>query len=167
MASKLKRIIIHWTAGYSYPNNIETQRYHFLVDKDGKVYDGYHKPEDNIDCTDGDYAPHTGGGNTGAIGISMCGMVGFDTIKKNTKSPITLEQMEATCKKCAELCKEYDISPNVKTIMTHAMFGLLYPKTISHGKIDIIYLPPIKLYGVEECNKTLRNKVMWYYNRLK
>ena len=167
MASKLKRIIIHWTAGYSYPNNIEAQRYHFLVDKDGKVYDGYHEPEDNIDCTDGDYAPHTGGGNTGSIGISMCGMDKFDTIHKKTPHPITLEQMEATCKKCGELCIKYNIKPTANSILTHAMFGLLYPNTTSKGKIDICYLPPINVFGIEECNEILKKKVIWYYNNLK
>ena len=73
----MKRIIIHWTASRYYPNDYEKHFYHYLIDKDGKVYNGYYTPEDNLDCSDGKYAAHTGGGNTGSIGIAMCAMAGF------------------------------------------------------------------------------------------
>ena len=43
----MKRIIIHWTAGGYYPTTAEKEVYHFLVDKDGKVYNGKFAPENN------------------------------------------------------------------------------------------------------------------------
>ena len=60
----MKRIIIHWTAGGYYPTTAEKEVYHFLVDKDGKVYNGKFAPENNLKCVKGCYAAHTGGGNT-------------------------------------------------------------------------------------------------------
>ena len=67
----MKRIILHWTAGRYYPTQFEKQYYHFLIDKDGRIYNGIHKPEDNLNCSDGNYAAHTGGGNTGSIGFRL------------------------------------------------------------------------------------------------
>ena len=72
----MKRIIIHWTAGTYQPNNTDFEHYHYLVNGDGMVINGKFKPEDNLNCNDGKYAAHTGGGNTGSIGIAMCGMSG-------------------------------------------------------------------------------------------
>ena len=47
--TSLNRITIHWTAGVYRPNAIDKSHYHFLVDGDGKIINGTHKPEDNID----------------------------------------------------------------------------------------------------------------------
>ena len=33
---KMKRIIIHWTAGAWFPNATDKEHYHFLIDKNGK-----------------------------------------------------------------------------------------------------------------------------------
>ena len=74
----MKRIIYHWTASGHYPTDFEKNFYHFLIDRNGKIYEGKYKPEDNSDCTDGKYSAHTGGGNTGSIGIAFCGMANFD-----------------------------------------------------------------------------------------
>ena len=63
-----KRLIIHWSAGRYYPSEFEKQYYHYLVDVEGKIYNGKFLPEDNNNCNDGKYAAHTGGGNTGSIG---------------------------------------------------------------------------------------------------
>ena len=46
--AKFKRIVLHWTAGGYYPNKVEKDHYHYLIDKDGKVYEGNHKCEDNL-----------------------------------------------------------------------------------------------------------------------
>ena len=79
---KIKRIIIYWTAGGWFPNATDKEHYHFLIDKNGKTINGKHKVEDNINCNDGKYAAHCGGGNTGSIGVAMCGMLNF----KNSKN---------------------------------------------------------------------------------
>ena len=106
----MKRIIIHWTAGTNQPNAHEKECYHFLIDSLGKVHNGIHKVEDNENCNDGSYAAHTGGGNTGSIGISMCGMAGFSSSKNVGKYPLTKVQCERCFKLIAELSKKYNIS---------------------------------------------------------
>lgn len=65
----MKRIIIHWTAGGYYPTTAEKEVYHFLVDKDGKVYNGKFAPENNLKCVKGCYAAHTGGAILHQLGL--------------------------------------------------------------------------------------------------
>ena len=102
----MKRIILHWTAGANEPNNTDYQHYHYLVNGNGVVVKGKYNPEDNLNCNDGKYAQHTGGGNTGSIGVAMCGMAGYVSGKANsTKYTLKSKQVEATFKLCAELCK--------------------------------------------------------------
>ena len=86
----LNRICLHWTAGASSPNNEELQYYHFLVDSKGNIHKGYHKPEDNINCKDGNYAAHCALGNTGTIGVAMCGMWKFNTTTRISCYPLTV-----------------------------------------------------------------------------
>lgn len=154
----LKNIILHWTAGNYKPCSTDFKHYHFLIDGDGVVYEGKYKPQDNEDCTDGKYAAHCGGGNTGRIGISIC-------CRKNINTPPTKKQVEAMCKKAAECCLTYGIPVN--KVLTHAEFGNKNPKTSSCGKIDINYLPYIGLRGINEVADYLRNKIQWYVAQLK
>lgn len=172
MANKLTKIILHWTAGGYYPNATDKHHYHYLIDKDGKIYEGDFKPEDNLNCNDGRYAQHTGGGNTGAIGIALCGMYGYKNSKNPGKSFITRKQVETMFHLCAILMKKYDIQ--LENVMTHAEFGYKNPKTSSRGKIDITALPPCYDIGLtKQClGKPLaigygdfirENKIKWYY----
>ena len=158
----MKRIIIHWSAGGYYPNAHDKKCYHFLIDKDGKVYKGNFKPEDNKVCVKGNYAMHTGGGNTLSIGVSMCSMAGFIDKKHIGKYPITLKQFEACMKLCADLCKKYSIEVQPSTVMTHYEFGQKHPDTTSYGKIDIIYLPPYPWVNQRDIGSFIRTKVKWY-----
>lgn len=137
-----EKIILHWTAGSYYPTACEKNCYHFLVDKDGKTHSGNYKPEANLNCNDGEYAAHTGGGNTGAIGVAICAMAGFKSKSYIGNYPITAKQFEAAMKLCAELSLKYNIPVSAETIMTHYEFGIKHPSTTSAGKIDIIYIPP-------------------------
>src|SRR5574344_2508570 len=105
----MKKIIIHWTAGGAVPTEYEKQFYHFLVDYSGKIHCGKFKPEANLKCVKGMYAAHTGGGNTGAIGVSMCGMVGFKDKKAVGIAPITRLKFERTMEFCAGLAQKYGI----------------------------------------------------------
>lgn len=114
----------------------------FLIDKDGRIYNGIHKPEDNLNCSDGNYAAHTGGGNTGSIGVALCSMSGFKSRDNVGKFPISPIQFESCMKFCSELCKRYSIEITPQNVMTHYEFGQNNPKTTSFGKIDIVYLPP-------------------------
>ena len=160
----MNKIIIHWTAGTYQPNTTDLEHYHFLIDGEGKKHNGKFKPEDNENCNDGKYAAHTGGGNTGAIGVSMCAMAGFNSAASSGNYPITPVQLDACFKLCAELCKKYNIP--VENVWTHYEFGINHPDTTSHGKIDIIYLPPYPLVKRNEVGGFIRSKIRWYLNKL-
>ena len=131
----MKRIIIHWTAGSGSPNSVDLEHYHYLIDSKGEIYRGKFKPEDNENCSDGKYASHTGGGNTGSIGVALCGMLGGANV---TKYPLTRIQCERMFQLVAQLTRKYKITINSDTVMTHYEFGLKNPNTTSRGKIDII-----------------------------
>ena len=141
------------------------QHYHIIVDNKGNFFKGIHDIEDNINCKDNNYAQHCANGNTGTIGISACGMAGFNIKTRYTKSPLTLVQIEALCKKCAELCKQYSISIDPAHVYTHMEYDSS-PNGAHHGKIDIVYIPYIHLYGMTPVGDFLRNKIQWYYNKL-
>ncbi len=153
-----KNIVLHWTAGNYLPSATDLEHYHYLVDGDGKIHTGKYEPNDNLKCTDGKYAAHCGGGNTGRIGVSLC-------CRKSTKIPPTKIQVEAMCNLAAQLCTIYGLQP--KDCITHAEFGQAHPKTSSYGKIDINWIPSAKVQGVKECGDYLRNKIQWYYNKIK
>ena len=105
--TSLSKICLHWTAGAYSPCSTDLNAYHYCVDKLGRIYKGIHKPEDNLNCQDGNYAAHCGGGNTGCIGLSVCGMAGFDLSKKQTKYPLTQKQIESLCCLAGYLCVNY------------------------------------------------------------
>lgn len=166
--AKLSRIIVHWTAGGKEPNPHDLQAYHYLIDGEGLVRKGTYAPEDNEDCKDGRYAAHTGGGNTGSIGVAVCGMAGYNKNYKTKVKPeyaVSRSQMEKMFSFIARLCGKYNIPIN--KVITHAEFGLANPNTSSKGKIDISYIPHEDLSGIEECGDYIRNKVQWYKERLK
>ena len=158
----VKRIILHWSAGRYYPSKFEKQYYHYLIDVEGKVHIGFHKPEDNDNCSDGNYAAHTGGGNTGSIGVCLCGMCGY-------RSPSFCGekvQFEACMKFVAELCEKYNLKITKDTVLTHYEFGQANVKTSSFGKIDITYIPPYSWVGKNDVGSFIRSKVRWYKENL-
>lgn len=157
----MKKIIIHWTAGTYQPNTTDFEHYHYLVNGDGVVIKGKYKITDNENCNDGVYAQHTGGGNTGAIGVAMCGMAGFTSPQNSGKYPLKKVQCERCFKLIAELAKLYNIPINPQTVMTHYEFGLKHPETSSAGKIDINYLPPYDIRD-KKVGNFIRSKSKWY-----
>ena len=165
--TSLTKICLHWTAGANKPCNVDLNSYHFVFDKDGKEYAGKYKPEDNLNCYDGKYAKHCGGGNTGSIGIAMACMFGFRDSNNVGNYPMTSVQFEACTKKVAELCREYNILITPDTVLTHYEFGQKHPKTTSFGKIDIVYLPPFSHVRKEDVGDFIRNKVKWYLGRIR
>lgn len=162
----MERIIIHWTAGTLFPNGTDRQHYHFLIDGKGNVHTGKFKPEDNLNCKDGKYAEHTGGGNTGSIGVAFCGMLGFKNSLCPGEHTFTKEQMEAGYKKIAELCKAYKIPVTPQSVMTHYEFGKAHPKTTSAGKIDITFLATEHKLSPDEIGDFLRGKIDWYLKKI-
>lgn len=163
----LNKITIHWTAGKGTPTINELEPYHYLIDETGRCWNGRHKPEDNLNCKDGNYAAHTGGGNTGNIGIAMCGMGGYKNPKNIGLYPITAYQFESCMLKVAELCVRYGIPVTPETVFTHYEFGLRHPKTKSYGKPDISYIPPYPWVTKDDCGSFIRSKVKWYLERIK
>ena len=154
------------TAGTYQPNSVDYEHYHYLINGDGLVIEGKYKPEDNKNCSDGKYAAHTGGGNTGAIGVSMCAMAGFKSASDCGRYPITPVQLEACFKLCAELCKKYALNINPITVMTHYEFGKRNPQTSSAGKIDITYLPSYPDIEKDKIGDFIRAKVRYYYLKI-
>ena len=158
----MKRIVIHWTAGTYYPSEYEKLHYHFLVDKCGVVHSGKFKPEDNEICKPKKYAMHTGGGNTGSIGVAICAMAGFKNKNCVGNYPILKKQFESTMKLCAELANKYKINVTPQTVFTHYEFGQTHPKTTSATKIDFTYLPYLPNLAKDRVGDYLRNKIQWY-----
>lgn len=146
------------------PNSTEFQHYHYLIDKDGVIHEGVYKPEDNENCTDGRYAAHTGGGNTGSIGVALCGMLGYNSPQDVGAYPLTSKQVEAGFKLCATLIKKYNLQ--LSNVITHYEFGKLHPDTSSAGKIDITYLPPYPDVKAEEMGGFIRSKIRWFLERI-
>ncbi len=162
----MKRIILHWTAGSYMPNAHDLECYHFLIDSKGCIHNGKFSPENNLVCKKGCYAAHTGGGNTGSIGVSFCGMFGFKNKNETGKYPITPKQFEAGMKLCAELCIKYNLEITPQTVMTHYEFGKINPHTTSAGKIDITYIPPYPWVDKNDVGSFIRTKIKWYRNQI-
>lgn len=158
----VKRIILHWSAGRYFPSEFEKKYYHYLIDVEGNVHNGNYTPEDNDNCYDGNYAAHTGGGNTGSVGVCLCGMFGYKSHSALGYFPITKVQFEACMKFVAELCKKYNLAITNNTVLTHYEFGLSHPKTTSYGKIDITYIPAYPWVSKSDAGNFIRSKVRWY-----
>ena len=168
----MKRIVLHWTAGTNFPNATDIQHYHFLIDKDGKLYKGKFPVSANEICKTDQfghalYAAHTGGGNTGSIGVAVCGMANFNGKLSSTKFPLTAIQLEKMFSVGAKLCKQYAIPISPDTVLTHYEFGKSHPNTASFGKIDITILPPYLSVKPHEVGNFIRKKVKWYLEKMK
>ena len=159
----MKRIIIHWTAGRYTPNQTELEHYHFLIDGNGHIINGKFKPEDNLDCKDNIYAAHTGGGNTGSIGIALCGMFGFKSKFNQGLYPITRNQCQVLFRFVADLSKKYSIPISPSSVFTHFEFGLKNPTTSSFGKIDINFLPPFPHLPPDKIGDFIRHNSLISY----
>ena len=163
----MKRIILHWTAGGVVPTSYEKNFYHFLVDSIGKIHVGKFKPIANEHCVKGMYAAHCGGGNTGSIGVALCGMADFKNKNWVGHFPITKIQFEKAMKFVAELSVQYKFPITKDTVMTHYEFGQTHPKTTSFGKIDICYIPPYPWVLKEDVGNFIRGKVKWYRENIR
>ena len=137
----MKRIIIHWTAGTYTVNTVDKEHYHCIIDKDGKVHAGDHKPEDNLSTSDGIYAAHTRGANAGAIGVAVAAMADARGPNDIGKYPITKAQFDGLIREVIRLRKKYGIPVSRTTILSHAEVQ----KTLGiqqRGKIDISFGVP-------------------------
>lgn len=143
----MKRIILHWTAGRNKVTATDKKHYHFIVDGDGVVHAGNLPPEANLSTADGEYAAHTRGTNTGAIGLAAAGMWNAKERPFNPgPSPMTQVQIDAMTTEAARLAKKYKIPVRRDTILTHAevepTLGIK-----QRGKWDITWLPGMAKVG--------------------
>lgn len=103
------KIIVHWTAGGYTPNSVDLKHYHYLIDGNGNVNHGIYKPEDNLNCNDGKYAAHTGGGNTGCYDaltevLTDTGWKFFENVDISKDKFFT---MDKNCNPCYEYATKY------------------------------------------------------------
>ena len=121
----MKRIIWHWSAGGNKANGTDRRAYHIIIEGDGKVVKGNSPISANARISNprdtSTYAAHTGGLNTGSIGVSLAGMRGAqESPFRAGPSPITQAQVDALIRVTADLCREYGIPVTDKTVLSHA-----------------------------------------------
>lgn len=137
----MKRIIMHWSAGGHKASALDKKHYHFIIEGDGKIVAGDKPPEANLSTKDDDYAAHTLGANTSAIGVAVAAMAGAQERPFSAgRSPITTAQVTALASLCRDLCKLYNIPVTRETVLSHAevqpTLGIK-----QKGKWDIAWLP--------------------------
>lgn len=160
MSQLANRITLHHTAGKYTANDLERNCYHYLIDDKGNVTKGKYSVADNMNCYDGAYAKHCGGGNTKNIGVAFCANIGFTEKGLTSSCPLTRPQLEAGFKLIAELSILHNIPIDSEYIFTHYEFDQRKKKP--EGKIDIIYLPPFPFVKRNDIGNFIRNKVLWY-----
>ncbi len=165
--SVLNKICLHWTGGANFPCETDLKAYHFCVDKLGRIYQGKYFPEDNLNCKDGKYAKHCGGGNTGCIGISLCGMAGFNLANLQTNYPLFPLQLEAFCCLAGYLANKYGINVCEEKVFTHFEFDQKRTLDGREGKIDITHISYLPELGVSGVGDYLRGKIRWYKEKIK
>lgn len=159
----LKRVCLHWTAGSLSVNSVDKRHYHYIVDGQGVVHNGIHKPQSNAkQLSNRDkYAAHCAGGNSYTLGVAVCG--GF---KGYRLGAYTQKSLERACELIAKVCKNEGIEVTPDTVYTHYEFGKKHPNTDSGGKIDINQIPWDTAISPNEVGNEIRRKIRWYMARL-
>lgn len=136
-----KRIICHWTAGGYRATDTDRWHYHILIEGDGSLVRGYYDVADNASTSDGQYAAHTKGLNTGSIGVAVCCMFGAqrDPFRAG-EFPMTMTQWNTMARLVADLCKFYNLPVNERTVLGHGEVERIYGIP-QHGKWDPMRLP--------------------------
>lgn len=162
-AVKMSRIVLHWSAGAYRVSDLDKEHYHLIVDGDANVVRGDHSIADNVNTADDDYAAHTRGCNTGAIGLSMACMAGATEVPFRPGSfPLKEIQWKRAAEVAAHLASFYKIPVTDKTILTHAEvqpnLGIR-----QNGKWDVTKLPfDAKTVGAKACGDAFRSLVKSY-----
>ena len=116
----MKRVICHWSEGNYKANSTDLEHYHILIEGDGTVRGGDHTILDNVSTSDGYYAAHTLGTNTGSIGVACCCMVGCEESPfKPGSQPMKKSQWDVMVQVVAELCQFYGIPVTPTTVLGH------------------------------------------------
>ena len=118
--ARMKRVIVHWTAGGYSANEIDRKAYHVLVQGDGTLIRGTHSIADNVSTADGMYAAHTLNCNTASIGVSACAMVHcVRSPFAAGRAPMRELQWRQMAEATADLCRFYDIPVTPQTVLGH------------------------------------------------
>lgn len=118
---KMQRVVAHWSAGTHRASELDKEHYHVIIEGDGNVVKGDHDISDNVSTGDDDYAAHTRGCNTGAIGVSCaCMLDAKESPFVAGKYPLTKVQWDRMVLVIASLCRFYKIPVTPKTVLTHA-----------------------------------------------
>lgn len=145
-ASGLSRVHWHWTGGHHKPNRDDKRPYHVLFEGSGAMI--------RLAALT-DYRPHTLNANSGAAGLSLCGM--FEARERPFHAgpePITEAQLDALVRETAEICKAYDIPVSQWSTLSHAeiqpTLGIK-----QNNKWDYTWLPGMSATGdpIEVGNK--------------
>lgn len=119
-ACAMKRIICHWTAGGYQATELDREHYHILIEGDGTLVRGNYSIADNVTTSDGKYAAHTRGCNTGSIGVAMCCMAGARRAPfQPGQYPMLEIQWNTMIQVVSELAAWYDIPVTSKTVLGH------------------------------------------------
>ena len=156
----MKRVIAHWSAGGHKVSEIDREHYHIIWGGDGIPVRGDHAISDNVTAGDGDYAAHTGGCNTGSIGVSLACMAGavespFDT----GRFPMTARQWDAMIEASPSSASSTGFPVTPQTVLSHAEVQ----KTLGirqRGKWDFTRLSfDPSVVGAKACGDRMRSEV--------
>ncbi len=122
--AKIQRIHLHWTAGKHQATPYECRHYHILIEGDGTVVRGTYSIANNVQGVRKGRASHTLNANSGAIGVSLCCMMGAKEFPFDPGiAPMTKVQWQVGMKVLAQLAQFYDVPVTPLTILTHAEVG--------------------------------------------
>ena len=165
-AARPKRVILHWTAGGAEANSDDLQHYHLIVDRTGRLVWGRHSIADNDSTSDGEYAAHVRGLNTGSIGVAVTGMMGSTEHPfQPGSSPIAHGQYEIACRVIAELCQHYALPVTERTVLNHGEVQSILGVE-QRWKWDVMVLPWNKSLTYEQVGEHFRSRVGYYFEQL-
>lgn len=161
----MKRIICHWTAGGHRASQLDKAHYHILVEKDGKLIRGTHSIADNVSTSDGVYAAHTLGINTGSIGIAVCAMANaVENPFVPGPTPMLEIQWRTLAQVASELCRAYEIPVTPRTVLGHGEVQANLGIT-QKGKWDPLVLPWDPAMGRTQVGNFFRSVVQNFLDR--
>lgn len=137
----MQRVHLHWTVGNYKANSSDLKSYHILIEGDGTPVRGNGSIASNALGAAGKQVAHTLKANTGAIGVSLCSMVGAKESPFDPGPyPFTKDQWDAAVAVISQLAKRYSIAVTPVTILTHAEVEPNL-RIKQKGKWDITRLP--------------------------
>jgi hypothetical protein len=138
---RMKRIILHWTAGGYKSSGEDRVHYHLLIEGDGHLVRGEHTIADNVRTSDDNYAAHVARLNAGSIGVTACCMFGaMETPFHPGRYPLNAQQVEVMATVAADLCEQYEIPVTPETVLGHGEVQSVLGVP-QRGKWDPMVLP--------------------------